>query len=522
MKDGNIVPVTIASRRSIATPSRQRRIVYDTARRLSKYYLEYGLDKYLKSQDAAIKVQASYRRFSCVQKYRRTLALREQSAISIQCCRRCYIAKKHVSILHAKRQDAAAHVLSNFSKRVLAAKKQKLLLEKKKEEKRFMKAVITVQKHIRSTLARIVVEALAMEQLDRECAATIIQTFVRTAFAKQKYLAEKYQRFVEPRVVIIQKQYRSFRALKLKVERMNGVERIQCWWRREKQRTTSGKNVQEKEDVEETKSVVSTSSTIIPEFEAEDIDTHIIDATDVSSTTINLEEENEADSIQSGSHSSNSSISSQSADTNKCVEDHQFSVFQADSEILKVVAKNVNWKYERHLRAIIIQRLVRKWQLKRVQLMILFILESNMHEAIIKVEIKREEQRQIFAAIKIQTIYRRYIEMKRSDKEVDRLYNMVMRDYQRVFKEEEQNMIQLCTPTMTNFAPNLCIQKEMHPDICNNQFLQTFLKHLPLESMPSYDIDLSGIDGRDSRSSFAISIRSSKYTNEERQNNYCI
>ena len=37
-----------------------------------------------------------------------------------------------------------------------------------------MKAVITVQKHIWSTLARIVVEALVMEQLDRECAATII------------------------------------------------------------------------------------------------------------------------------------------------------------------------------------------------------------------------------------------------------------------------------------------------------------------------------------------------------------
>ena len=415
MKDGNIVPVTIASRRSIATPSRQRRIVYDTARRLSKYYLEHGLEKYLKSQKAALKVQASYRRFSCVQIYRRTLALREQSAISIQCFRRCYIAKKLVSILHAERQSAAVHVLSNFSKQILVAKKRKLLLEKKKEEKRFMKAVITVQKHIRSTLARIVVEALAMEQLDRECAATIIQTFVRTAFAKQRYLAAKYQRFIEPRVVMIQKQYRSFRALKLRVERLRGVRRIQGWWRREKQRITSRKDLQEEEDMEEIRSVVSTTSTIITEFQAEDIDTQVIDdAIDVSSTTINLEEENEVDSIESGSHSSNSSISSQSVDTIKSVEDKQHnSVFQADSEILKVVTKNVNWKYERHLRAIIIQRLVRKWHLKRVQLMILSILESTMHEAMIKVEIKQEGQRQRLAAIKIQAIYRTYIEMKR-------------------------------------------------------------------------------------------------------------
>lgn len=414
MKDGNIVPVTIASRRSIATPSRQRRIVYDTARRLSKYYLEHGLEKYLKSQESALKVQTSYRRFSSVQIYRRTLALREQSAISIQCFRRCYIAKKLVSILHAERQSAAVHVLSNFSKRILAAKKRKLLLEKKKEEKRFMKAVITVQKHIRSTLARIVVEALAMEQLDRECAATIIQTFVRTAFAKQRYLAAKYQRFVEPRVVMIQKQYRSFRALKLRVERLRRVRRIQGWWRREKQRITSRKDLQEKEDMEEIRSVVSTTSTIITEFQAEDIDTQVIDeAIDVSSTTINLEKENEVDSIESGSHSSNSSISSQSVDTIESVEDKQHSVFQADSEILKVVTKNVNWKYERHLRAIIIQRLVRKWHLNRVQLMILSILESTMHEAMIKVEIKQEEQRQRLAAIKIQAIYRTYIEMKR-------------------------------------------------------------------------------------------------------------
>ena len=410
MKDGNIVPVTIASRRSIATPSRQRRIVYDTARRLSKYYLEHGLEKYLKSLEGALKVQTSYRRFSCVQIYRRTLALREQSAISIQCFRRCYIAKKLVSI-----QSAAVHVLSNFSKRILAAKKRKLLLEKKKEEKRFMKAVITVQKHIRSTLARIVVEALAMEQLDRECAATVIQTFVRTAFAKQRYLAAKYQRFVEPRVVMIQKQYRSFRALKLRVERLRGVRRIQGWWRREKQRITSRKDLQEEEDMEEIRSVVSTTSTIITDFQAEDIDTQVIDdAIDVSSTTISLEEENEVDSIESGSHSSNSSISSQSVDTIKSVEDKQHnSVFQADSEILKVVTKNVNWKYERHLRAIIIQRLVRKWHLNRVQLMILSILESTMHEAMIKVEIKQEEQRQRLAAIKIQVIYRTYIEMKR-------------------------------------------------------------------------------------------------------------
>ena len=83
-------------------------------------------------------------------------------------------------------------------------------------------------------------------------------------------------------------------------------------------------------------------------------------------------------------------------------------------------------------------------------------------------------------------------------------------------------MSQLCTPTMTNFFPDLCSQNEMHPDICSNQFLQAFLKHLPPESMPSYDIDLSGIDGRDPKCSFAIPIRSSKYTNEERQNNYGI
>lgn len=167
--------------------------------------------------------------------------------------------------------------------------------------------------------------------------------------------------------------------------------------------------------MEELRSVVSTTSTIITEFQAEGIDTQVIDdAIDASSTTINLEEENEVDSIESGSHSSNSSISSQSVDTIKSVEDKQHnSVFQADSEILKVVTKNVNWKYKRHLRAIIIQRLVRKWHLKRVQLMILSILESTMHEAMIKVEIKQEGQRQRHAAIKIQAIYRTYIEMKR-------------------------------------------------------------------------------------------------------------
>lgn len=96
-----------------------------------------------------------------------------------------------------------------------------------------------------------------------------------------------------------------------------------------------------------------------------------------------------------------------------------------------------------------------------------------------------------------------------------------MKDYQRVFSEE-QSMTQLYNPTMTNFAPNIYNQKEMHPDICSNQFLQTFLKHLPPDSMPSYDIDLSGIDGTDPECSFAIHIRSSKYTHEERQNNYGI
>ena len=94
-----------------------------------------------------------------------------------------------------------------------------------------------------------------------------------------------------------------------------------------------------------------------------------------------------------------------------------------------------------------------------------------------------------------------------------------MGDYQRVFNGE-QNIAHLCTPTVTNFVPN---RKEIqHPDICNNQFLQTFLKHLPPESMPSHDVDISGIDGRDPECSFAIPIRSSKYTNEERQNNYGI
>jgi len=224
-----VVPAAASSsRRSISTPSRRRRIIYETARRFTKQYLHHGFELHIESTAAAVNIQKELRRYLCRTRFCALLLKRALYATCIQQQIRIYEAKKEVTRLyHLKKVNDAATVIAKVSRKASSVRQVQFL----RSERQCQRAAITIQTYSRRSLAKMLVDAMAMEQLQIECAAIVIQTFVRTIIAKFTYISRRFREQVEPNVLAIQRIYRVHREVKHRRKLINSSQKVQTWWR---------------------------------------------------------------------------------------------------------------------------------------------------------------------------------------------------------------------------------------------------------------------------------------------------
>ena len=202
------------------TPSRRRRIIYETARRITRQYLNDAFHSVHCKTNASLLIQFQWRR------YQHSLHLRYQNAIgSIRGLYFIYQAKKQLNQRRIayiqKQEDGASTIISLF-------------FQKRRAEKAYkdssIAAVVMIQSHWRGTMARNIAQEFKLSLLEMECSAIVIQSSVRSYLAKVAFA----RRYFAPCALLIQRQYRLHLLRRKKREKMMVEAAIctQLWWRK--------------------------------------------------------------------------------------------------------------------------------------------------------------------------------------------------------------------------------------------------------------------------------------------------
>ena len=78
------IPVASPRRRLIATPSRRRRIIYETARSTANLYVQHGIDKHIQEKGASTTIQSFIRRHVAERRFQTLLQRRNDASTIIQ------------------------------------------------------------------------------------------------------------------------------------------------------------------------------------------------------------------------------------------------------------------------------------------------------------------------------------------------------------------------------------------------------------------------------------------------------
>ena len=206
----------VPRRRSIATPSRRRRIIYETARRIAKQYLQQGVQNHIDNE-----IENENRKYA---------------AVRIQMLVRLYQSQKEfLRILHVKKTEderiRAGTVLTNFSRKISAVRTVKCLRLQKQLQAEENRAAIKIQTFIRCELARRQLDELKLVRLHMDCAAIVIQSFVRSVFTKYTYISSRYRQQIEPSIYLVQRAYRTHLAVLRRRKMIRSSVILQSWWR---------------------------------------------------------------------------------------------------------------------------------------------------------------------------------------------------------------------------------------------------------------------------------------------------
>jgi hypothetical protein len=226
---------TSLKRRSITTPSRRRRIIYDVTRYTAKCYLQDGLERYIVARNASTSIQSLVRRHIAQTRFHSLLQCLIEASTKIQRQFRSYLARRILyQVLKSKdtqkRNRAATTITSHYRKLRAINAVRCLKLEQAKHSEAHRLAS-RVQSFIRGAIARKRVEEMRLVQLHKECGAIVIQSFVRTIFARHTYIKSRYREKMEPRVTLIQRVFRGHLAVLQHKKLLQSTVFVQNWWR---------------------------------------------------------------------------------------------------------------------------------------------------------------------------------------------------------------------------------------------------------------------------------------------------
>ncbi len=210
-----VVPVVSTKSLShAATPSRKRRIIYETARRITRQYINDAIENVHVQTYASQCIQRRWNLYQFKKSYHKAL-------FHIHGLHMIYRAK---TLLREKRKrHYATKTLFKFIQNWSATRRLTT------------QAAVTVQKLWRGSMARSQAQEYKLSLLEMECSAIVIQSFIRTYMAKLAFA----QRHYPPFAIIIQRKYRSHLFQKRKKEEMMRIRNeasrtIDLWWKRMK------------------------------------------------------------------------------------------------------------------------------------------------------------------------------------------------------------------------------------------------------------------------------------------------
>ncbi len=199
----------VSTSRRISTPSRRRRIIYESAQRLAHEYIT----------DATYKVQLQNEASQLIQNVWKTY--KEQSRFydaveSIHGLYKISIAKQELYHRRSQRRNSASTTISNFLRR--------------SNDSLQTASAIVIQKYWRGAIARVVAQESKLTLLEMECSAIVIQSFIRTYLARAVFERRHYS----PSASVIQRKFRSYLGRKQITRRKlmhESCRKLQGWWR---------------------------------------------------------------------------------------------------------------------------------------------------------------------------------------------------------------------------------------------------------------------------------------------------
>ena len=211
------VPVTSKAQHfaRATTSSRRRRIIYESARRLTREYISFAIYNIETSLAAVRLIQQKWRI------YRIAKIQFQDSVAQIHTFYKIIQAKKELHILRHRyhQQHHASVVITEFCRR-------------RYNFRLTITCAILIQKHWRGALARVATQEAKLTLLEMECSAIVLQSFVRTYIAKRAFERRHYP----PCALLIQRQFRLHLFRKRKREKLQTLMNhssimLQRWWR---------------------------------------------------------------------------------------------------------------------------------------------------------------------------------------------------------------------------------------------------------------------------------------------------
>ena len=204
-----IVPVSSKALIRTTTPSRRRRIIYESARRLTREYISHAIYNLETFTKASRHIQHEWRLFQ--------ERSRLQHAVSqIQRLFKIIQAKNEVVRRKVQKHHYASIVITGFFRR--------------RYQLHLSTSAIMIQKYWRGATARMLAQEATLRLLEIECSAIVIQSFVRSYIARVAF----ERRYYPSSATLIQRHYRVHLARKLARRQVliNGCcTSLQCWWR---------------------------------------------------------------------------------------------------------------------------------------------------------------------------------------------------------------------------------------------------------------------------------------------------
>ena len=209
MIPSTIVPVSSKALLRATTPSRRRRIIYESARRLTREYISHAIYNLETFTNASRVIQHEWRLFQERSRLHHAVSQIQRLFKIIQ-------AKNEVGRRKVQKHHRASIVITGFFRR--------------RYQFHLTTSAIMIQKYWRGAIARMLAQEAKLTLLEMECSAIVIQSFVRSYIARVAF----ERRYYPPSAILIQRYYRVYLAKK-KAKRqvlMNRCRKtLQSWWR---------------------------------------------------------------------------------------------------------------------------------------------------------------------------------------------------------------------------------------------------------------------------------------------------